>query len=218
MKKIFLLILLISLLSISLSAEKTEYSFKKAMAYSLLFPGGGELYLHKYTTAGILFASEIAVIFSFSRMKHQVKWEENTYKQYAFVKANIPLNSDKNKYKLASLWFSSEDYNNNVRLVAHNYYADNPELYQEFLDEYLIPEDEGWNWHNKNYWNNYKNYRQKTQNYKIYANLIASGFILNRLFSVLDSVIFIKNKRKMKLSSTVDLNKKQFGINYEVKF
>ncbi len=218
MKKTVVLIIFVLLFVAILSAQAKEYSYKKAIAASLLFPGGGELYIKKYKTAGILIASELAVLFSYQRMKSQEKWEEENYKQYAYIKAGIPKNSDKVKYFLASKWFSSEDYNNYVKLNAYNFYSDDPENYQAFLDENIIPEEEGWNWHSREFWMNYKKSREDTQNYKIYANLIASGFVLNRIFSILDSMISIKKLNNLKLSASCDLKKKGIRIKYAYRF
>lgn len=202
--------------------EKSKYSYKKAILLSALAPGGGEVYLHKYTKAGVLFASELTVLFAYIRMNNQTNWAENSYKDLAYSKAGLSKNSTKEEYKLASKWFSSEEYNNYLDMQARNYYLlyyNDPDSYQAYLDEHQIPEDKGWQWQTNENWVKYRQYRIDKQNYKIYANLIASGFVLNRLFSILDSVISIKKiNKKGRLTASLDLRKKGIKIKYAYKF
>ena len=220
MKKIALIFILVTLL-VTLYAQDKKYSYKKAIAASLLFPGGGEIYSKRYKTAGFLIASEISVIFSYFRMKSEEKYATDSYKIIAWTKAGIPTENTKEKYDLAAKWFSSDDYNNYLNMNARNYYLiylGDQQAYETYLNENLIPEDEGWNWKSDENWKKYKTYRKNTQNYKIYANLIASGFIINRLVSLMDSIISIKKLNKLKLTATPDFKKKGMKINYVFKF
>ncbi len=220
MKKFVLIVILVSLF-FSLNAENKKYSLKKAIAASLIFPGGGELYVKKYKTAGFFISSELTVLFSYIRLKNQVEYETNTYKQFAYAKAGIPKKSDKTKYTLASKWMSSEDYNNYIKMNGRNYfviYLGDQQAYEEYLAKNLIPEDEGWDWHNSKNWQKYRKYRTNTQNYKIYANLIASGFVINRLISMIDSIISVKKLNGLKISAMPNLQEKGIKIGYTYKF
>ena len=202
--------------------EKAKYSYKKAILFSALVPGTGEVYLHKYTKAGILFASELSVLMAYIRMNNQTKWAENSYKELAFSKAGLSKNSTKYEYALASRWISSEAYNEYLDMKARNYYLlykNDLESYQNYLSEHKIPEDKAWEWQNNENWVKYRKYRISRQDYRIYANLIASGFVLNRLFSILDSVISIKKiNKKGRLTASVNLRKKGIKIKYAYKF
>lgn len=221
-KKIGLALLLLTLILPLVAEEKNKYSYKKAILLSALVPGSGEVYLHKYTKAGILFASELTVLFAYLRMNSQTAWAENSYMDLAYSKAGIKKNGSKEEYSLAASWFSSEEYNNYLDMKARNYYLlyhNDPDAYQAYLDANQISEDKAWEWDTKGNWTKYKQYRIDKQNYKIYANLVASGFILNRLFSILDSVITIKRiNKKGRLRASLDLRKKGIKIKYAYKF
>ena len=222
LKKIGTALLLLVLILPLMAKEKETYSYKKAILLSTLVPGAGELYIHKYTKASILLASELTVILGYSRMNHQAVWAENSYKDLAYSKAGMNKDSSKDYYTLASKWHSSEEYNEYLDMVARNYYIlydNDPDSYESFLKEHQIPADKGWIWHTNDDLVKYRQYRIAKQDYKIYANLIASGFVLNRLFSILDSVISIKKINKIgRLSASVNLRKKGIKIKYAYKF
>jgi len=222
LKKIGIALLILLLIVPLVAEEKTKYSYKKAILLSALVPGSGEVYLHKYTKAGVLFASELTVLFAYIRMNNQTDWAENSYKELAYSKAGMNKNSTKEEYGLASSWFSSEEYNDHLDMQARNYYLlylNEPDNYQNFLDEHQITADKAWQWQNNDSWVKYRKYRIDKQNYKIYANLVASGFVLNRLFSILDSVISIKKINKNgRLTASVNLRKKGIKIKYAYKF
>jgi len=222
LKKIGTTLLLLILILPLAAKEKKVYFYKKAIILSAFVPGAGELYLKKYTKASILLASELTVILGYSRMNSQATWAEHSYKDLAYSKAGMDKKLSKDYYSLASKWRSSEEYNEYLEMQARNYYLlynNDPDSYKTFLKEHQIPEDKGWTWRTNDDWVKYRKYRIAKQDYKIYANLVASGFVLNRLFSILDSVISIKkfNKRG-RLSASVNLRKKGIKIKYAYKF
>lgn len=223
MKKSILIFLLISL---SLTLAGKELSVKKAMLYSAMVPGLGEMYSQSYSKGAIFLAAESAIIFSYFRMKSERDWAINSYKQYAFSVVGVPKNMDDAYYQLIQNYMSSEEYNDDIIRDARNYfliYLTDPEGYEAYLETYLIPEENSWHWDNNNKWSEYRKLRLKKQDYEIYSNFAFAAAILNRIISVIDSAMEVKKNNRSrqyigKLSVQPDWNKKGMRINYEYHF
>jgi len=87
----------------------------------------------------------------------------------------------------------------------------------------MIPENMTWDWENNKNWNRYRDLRRDKQDYEIYANFALAAAILNRIVSVIDSAISIKNFNKhnnilSNLSIDPDWKNRGIRINYEYKF
>ena len=222
--KRYLFILLLILLSFTLSGK--ELSVKKAMLYSVLVPGLGEMYSQNYSKGAIFLAAESAIIFSYFRMKSERDWAINSYKQYAFSVVGVPKDMDDDYYQLIQNYMSSEEYNDNIIRDARNYfliYNTNPEGYEAYLEANLIPEENSWHWDNNNEWSEYINLRVKKQDYEIFSNFAFAAAILNRVVSIIDSALEVKKFNRSgqylgKLSVQPDWNKKGMKINYEYRF
>lgn len=223
MKKLILTFLFISLL---LTLVGKEVSVKKAMLYSALVPGLGEMYTQNYSKGAFFLAAETAIIFSYFRMQSERDWAINSYKQYAFSLVGVSKNMDDTYYQLIQNFMSSEEYNDNIIRDARNYfliYNTDPEGYEAYLDEYLIPEENSWHWDNNGEWLEYIKLRLKKQDYEIYSNFTFAAAILNRIISVIDSAVEAKRLNRSgqylgKLSVQPDWNKKGMKINYEYRF
>ena len=223
MKK-FLLILLLITFSLTLAGK--ELSVRKAMFYSALVPGLGELYTQNYSKGAIFLATETAIIFSYFRMKSERDWAIDSYKQYALSVVGVPKNMDDAYYQLIQNYTSSEEYNDDIIRDARNYfiiYNSDPEGYEEYLEANLIPEENSWHWDNNNEWSEYIKLRLKKQDYEIYSNFAFAAAILNRIISVIDSAMEVKKFNRTghylgKLSVQPDWNKKGMNINYEYRF
>ncbi|MDP8202837.1 MAG: hypothetical protein P9M11_11960 [Candidatus Tenebribacter burtonii] len=223
MKKTIILLLLISL---SLSLTGKELSVKKAMLYSALVPGLGEVYTQNYSKGAFFIAAETAIIFSYFRMQSERDWAINSYKQYAFSIVGVSKDMDDAYYQLIQNYMSSEEYNDDIIRDARNYfliYNTDPEGYEEYLETYLIPEVNSWHWDNINEWSEYTKLRLKKQDYEIYSNFAFAAAILNRIISVIDSAMEVKKFNRSgqylgKLSVQPDWNKKGMNINYEYRF
>ncbi len=223
MKKVILIILLISL---SLTLIGKELSVKKAMLYSALVPGLGEMYSQNYSKGAIFLATETAIIFSYFRMQSERDWAIKSYKQYAFSIAGVPKNMDDEYYQRIQNYMSSEEYNDAILRDARNYfliYNTDPEGYEAYLEANLIPEENYWHWDNNDEWSKYINIRLKKQDYEIYSNFTFAAAILNRIVSVIDSALEAKKFNRSgqylgKLSIQPDWRKKGMKINYEYHF
>lgn len=223
MKKIILTFLFISLL---LTLVGKEVSVKKAMLYSAVVPGLGEMYTQNYSKGAFFLATETAIIFSYFRMQSERDWAVNSYKQYAFSLVGVPKNMDDAYYQLIQNYMSSEEYNDNIIRDARNYfliYNTDPEGYEAYLETHLIPEENSWHWDNNGEWIEYIKLRLKKQDYEIYSNFTFAAAILNRIISVIDSAVEAKRLNRSgqylgKLSVQPDWNKKGMKINYEYRF
>ena len=223
MKKTILIFLLISL---ALALIGKEVSIKKAMLYSALVPGLGEMYTQNYSKGAIFLAAETAIIFSYFRMQSERDWAINSYKQYAFSVVGVPKDMDDAHYQLIQNYKSSEEYNDDIIRDARNYfliYNTDPEGYEAYLEAHLIPEENSWRWDNNVEWFKYINLRLKKQDYEIYSNFAFAAAILNRIISVIDSAVEVKKLKRSeqylgKLSVQPDWNKKGMKINYEYRF
>lgn len=226
MKKIVTLIILLSIIT-SVCAE--QLSTKKAVLLSALVPGLGEIYTKDYTKAGIFLSTELAIIFSYMRLKSETEWAIKSYEQFAYSKADIPKNSSDRYYQRIQDYFSSEEYNESVISFARNVYLSanspyyNPAYYYEYLDLYLIPDEQAWDWQNNKNWYKYKDLRREKQDFEILMNFTFGAAILNRIVSIIDSAISVKkvNRKNSLLGNLViepDWKKKGMRISYEYNF
>lgn len=226
MKKIATLIILLSIIT-SVSAE--QLSIKKAVLLSALVPGLGEIYTKDYTKAGIFLSTELAIIFSYIRLSSETEWAIKSYEQFAYSKADIPQNSSNKYYQLIQDHFSSDEYNENVISFARNVYLSanspyyNPAYYYDYLDSYLIPDEQAWDWQNNKNWYKYKDLRRNKQDFEILMNFTFGAAILNRIVSIIDSAISVKkiNRNNSLLGNLViepDWKKKRMRISYEYNF
>ena len=219
-----LIILLLLLFSINLFGQNV--SVRKAMLYSAIVPGLGEIYIKDYNKAAVFLTVEAAIILSYFRLEAETNWATNSYKQFAYSIADIPKDREDSYYQLIQDFKSSESYNKGIIRDARNYfliYKNDPLGYEEYLEKYLIPEDMEWDWENNKNWFKYKDLRRDKQNFEIYTKFTLAAVILNRIISVIDSGVSAKKLNKEskylgKLSFQPDWNKKGIKINYEYKF
>ena len=224
MKKIILVTLVLIIVSLNISAA--EVSMKKAMIYSALIPGWGELYTHHYTKAGIFFASDIAILYSYFHFNNENDWAIKSYKQFALAKAGVQLQSTDDHYQLVQNFISRESYNAYIIRYYRNYYLvykHDMETYEEKLDEYLIPDDQNWNWENEKDLKQFREMRQDQRDLETFAKFTVAATILNHLVGIIDSAIsarmYNKNlSRHSRLSITPDFTKNGFKLSYEIKF
>ena len=64
--------------------------------------------------------------------------------------------------------------------------------YEEYLEEYLIRNEDAWDWQNKKNWYKYRDMRRDKQNLEIYMKFAFAAAIMNRFISVVDSAILTK--------------------------
>ncbi len=225
MKRVLLLIILITIIS-SLAAE--EKSMRKSIFMSAIAPGLGELYLGEYTKAGIFLGTEMAIIFAYFRLKDETEWATDSYKTFASSKAGISGNQNDSYYQLIQDYQSSSEYNASVMVYARNVYLSanspyyDPDSYYQYLDAYLIPDNMQWDWETDQNYKKYRDLRREKQDLEIYTNFAFAAAILNRVISVIDTAMTARKlKKKYKygeITVVPDFSKKGFKLNYEYKF
>jgi len=208
MKKKVIIILLTIILCIPV-LRATEKSAAKAMLFSAVIPGSGEAYLGSYTKAGIFFTTELIILGTALRVNKEVDWATDTYQLYAFNKAGIPLNSDKDTYQNAQDYQSSADYNEAMAHDSWRYFVlgkNNLDAYYEYVAANRIEEENGWNWTNDKTWRQYRSYRMNKQNLEMYNNLAVASVVLNHIVSLIDTALTAKNRRSKMDHSSIYIN------------
>jgi len=219
-----ILILFIFMILINLSAQKK--SIRKAIVLSALVPGLGEVYTHNYNKAAVFFTIEAASIFTYFRLKDERQWALNSYKQFAYSMTGVSKDSKDWYYQLLQDYSSSEVYNESIIRDARNYYLiykNDPVAYEDYLDRYLVPEDQSWDWETKKNWFKFRSLRRDKQDMEIYMNFAFAAAIVNRFASIIDAAVSAKRFNKEyknlgELNIIPDFAKGGFFINYEYKF
>lgn len=214
------------LLFVSISAR--EVSVKKAMLMSAIMPGWGQAYLDNYGKAGFFLTAEVGTYLGWMRLSQETDWAVAAYKDYAKTIVGAENDREKDYFQLIQDYFSSSQYNDNVERYARNVYLiiyNDPQGYEDYLSDYLISEEDSWDWQNRANWDRYKDLRYTKQNYEVYENFAVAALILNRLVSVVDVAVSgrrIQNGDKASalnnLQITPDFAKDGMRISYEVKF
>ncbi len=225
MKKSLISIVIVFLF-LNLSAEK--YSVKKAVLFSAILPGMGQIYTQNYGKAGAFLVTDISVWLGFTRLQYEKDLAIDKYEIYAETVGgveNIPSNA---YYQTIQRYQSSEEYNNNVERYARDMYlifGNDPVGYEKYLADYRIPSEYAWDWQNVRNLNNYRVLRSNKQDLEIYANFAVAAAIINRVISVIDVAkstrklnLEIAEKELGQLKIQPDWAKLGMRVNYEIKF
>jgi hypothetical protein len=224
MKKSFLLALILLLCMPLLFSE--QVSARKAMLYSALVPGLGELSLEDHTRGALFIGAEILILASYFRINKEIDWKTNSYQQYANRYAGVTINSGDDYYRLINDYISSEQYNSEIEMFYRNryiVYEYNPDLYYYYLDRYMISEEEAWNWESRNTWLRYREIRREKQSLEILANFALGAAFVNRLISIIDTALLARRiNRESSLLSNIrlepDIKRKGCILSYEIEF
>jgi hypothetical protein len=225
-----------------LFGENLKYP-KKAMLFSALIPGMGELYSGNSTKAAIFLSSEAAIWLTYARLEQEMKWAKHNYMEFAYQNAGLPINSDGNIYRLMEEYTSSDDYNREIELNVRNnllalvndpsvaqtdreYYAqllNDPTEYASFISDYTYTGDEAWDWNNLNSYHKYYNLRKTRQELVIYKNFAVSATIINRIVSIVDAALVAKKWNRFHqqygyLDVQPDFRKKGVKLVYTIHF
>ncbi len=166
---------------------------------SAVIPGSGELVLNK-TAKGIIFLSaDLTAGYIFLRRNNETKWLEQSYKQFAYAKADVPKHRSAGYYQLIQKWRSSDEYNAFYEMLARNYFLIlqyNPQGYDEYIASHHYSGEFAWNWDTAEDWKQYKRIRRSRQQKIMDKNLALGAMIANRLISTLDTALTIKAGKK----------------------
>lgn len=174
-------------------------SLPKAMLMSAVLPGSGEIYAGDLTRGVVFTTIDLVLLFNANRFDNEVKWLEDSYKQFAYSKAGITKDRSNDYYELLHKWYNSDIYNNEVELYFRNLglvnYND-PNYYADEISYYSITEDDSWHWANERDWNKYKSIRRDKQTQIMHQKLAIGAAIANRVISIVDAAILVRRYNK----------------------
>ncbi len=224
MRKTVLLLVLLALLCLLTAQEKV--STLKAMALSAILPGGGDIFMGNYQKGAAFISAEVLIWFAYFRLEQERDWAVDSYQDYASAYAEVPRGQDDSYYQRIQNYYSSDDYNEEVIRDARNYYliySNDQDAYQEYLDRYLIVEEEAWKWESQSNWREYKRRRTRKQDMEIYANFALGAALLNRVVSIIATAGSArKYNHELQMLKNVsiepDLRNKGIRLNYAIHF
>ncbi len=183
---------------------------KKAILFSLLLPGTGELYANSKTWGYTFLILEATAFGGYTAFSLNESWTRRDYRNLAIAHAKVsdpendyftglaPGYSEQNpKYGYDFISYEGpEGYNEDVRAFARLIYPDDADKREVYINENLCPEKYSWTWEEKSYRRTYWDLRDKawTAN-KRKKNIIAVLF-LNRVLSAVNAARCTRNYNK----------------------
>lgn len=176
------MILILSVFASQAAAE--EKSLSRAMLYSLLLPGTGEVYMG-YTARGkVALGAEAAIWTGFVYFRYQGSLREDKYMELAYLNAGVDGERDDDYYQAISYYISNEVFNVDMLREARFYYPDSRELQLEYWAENGYFDDDAWEWKTAAAMNDYMNARTESRKSYRRATLMLGFAVLNRMISV----------------------------------
>ena len=173
-----------------------EKSQKKAMLYSAVLPGLGELYLGHKSRAAVFFVAEAAIWTSWFVLRAEGNSDKNRYQDWASIFAGISGNrEDDDYYRRLGNYRSSDgarSYNEAVRRTARAIYPSDREAQEEYVAANGYFGADAWDWETEDAWNRYQDLYQESEDNYNNANLALGLLVLNRLVSVVDAALLGK--------------------------
>lgn len=190
---------------------------------SAVVPGSGDFYARNYSQGSLALVREIALIATLFHFNSQADSYENSAQIFANKIIGIPTNSDSDYYDLISKQVGSDQYNENVRLNAQNYYGYGTDGYYEFVDNYSIPEEQAWDWESSQNLRKYKKYRADKQKNKQHGSFVIGSIIVNHIYSAVASAVKTNSNNKKflerhSLNIQPDVINQGVSLNYGYKF
>lgn len=190
---------------------------------SAAIPGSGDFYARNYSQGSIALVREIALIATLFHFNSQADHYDNSAKIFANKVMGIPKNMSSEYFDLISKQIGSDQYNENVRLNAQNYYGYGTSAYDDFVATNSISEEEAWDWESAKNLRKYKNYRAEKQKNKQNSSFVVGSIIVNHIYSAVYSAIKTSsnNKEFLNRHSIIvqpDVINQGVSLNYGFKF
>ena len=199
-----------------LSETKTEKkgSIPRAILYSLILPGTGQLYLgSKGTGKGFLIAEGViwAGFGGFSLYGRQVRED---YRLYASSVAGAKGwgDFDERYYDAMEFNLSSEEYNATIREEARNLFPDDPQQQEEYVRERIYSGESAWSWPSADALREYKRLRSSSRSAFQKATYALGLAIVNRVVSALNILRFDEKAEGVGLEINHDLEKNSWQV------
>jgi hypothetical protein len=173
-------------------AASKQGSGKKALLYSLLLPGTGELYLGHSGRATGFFVAEGLIWTNYIYWTVAGNMRQDNYVQQAQLNAGVGVSSASDSYwsnvgqYISSSGDGPDTYEEQLRIQARDQYPDDPAAQDAYVAENLPKGDEAWSWTSVALQDNYVSTRQSAQQADDNAKYSFGAAILNRILSVID--------------------------------
>lgn len=183
-------ILILSVFASQAAAE--DKSLTRAMLYSLVLPGTGELYMGYKTRGKVHLGAEAAVWTGFFYFRYQGSLREDSYKELANINAGVRGERDDDYYQAIAYYISNEDYNVDMLREARFYYPYDRELQLVYWENNGYFEDDAWEWKSFEAMEEYRDVRTESRKSYRRATLMIGFAVLNRMTSMVGLYVATK--------------------------
>lgn len=165
---------------------------KKALLYSLLLPGMGELSMGEKGRATGFFIAEGLIWSSFIYWTVAGNLRQDDYIEQANLNAGVGVNDGSDDYwRLVGQYERSsgtgpESYEEALRRTARDTYPDDPAAQDAYVAENLPTGAEAWEWTSSDLHSTYQSTRENSNSAFNRAQYSFAAAILNRIVSVID--------------------------------
>lgn len=180
------LTLVVGVLPSDAAGPRGEKSLKKALLFSLIIPGGGQVYMGHKARAEAMFASEAAVWTSFAVFRVQGRMREDNYKETARLSAGVEREMDEYYYKMLAYYPSSDYYNVDVMWEARQRFPDDRAKQMEYFEAEGYFGEDAWEWDSLERMDDYARVRTLSRQSYRRATLTTGFAVLNRMISMID--------------------------------
>lgn len=175
---------------------------------SLIIPGSGELLLKEKKGEYFIY-SDIIFLSFYQTFNFLSKRDNENAKIFACEYANANFSQNEKYFKLLEIYFSNEEYNEDVLRDARSLFPDDPEKQKEYLKANGYFNENAWQWENDSLRIDYFRKRREARNKKMISSFFLSGSILLRFGSFLNCLFLSKNKK-----ISFDFHPSGFKISY----
>ena len=167
-------------------------SSKKALLYSLILPGWGELSMGAKGRATGFFIAEGLIWASYAYWQVAGNLREDDYIEQAGISAGVGVTSgDDDYWRLVGQYTSSAGggpgtYEEELRREARDLYPGDPAAQDAYVAERLPTGDEAWSWNSPETQSLYQDTRESANSAFNTAKYSFAAAILNRVLSVID--------------------------------
>ncbi len=192
----------------------------KAILYSALLPGMGQLYAGDKTMGTIFLIGEAVCWTSYATFQVQGSQREDRYIQYAERFAGVGDASGQSSSYYGSLARydrsgepgGPESYNEiEVRLRARELYPDDQAQQAEYIRENEITGEQAWDWESDDRRYDYADIRISSETAYHRANYAVAGLVVNRILSVLHAVWLTADEEEPAADSGVKRTARPFA-------
>jgi hypothetical protein len=214
-----LLLVLSFIFIMSLSAQ--TISRAALILQSAVVPGLGQLEL-KENRGYVFLANDVMLISGLYYFNNEADLKLTKANDIALKFAHITPGSHSDDYlvkigKYTSNGFDVNGWNTYVHEQAVTQFPGNPTAQQEYFDQNMIPDTQGWNWDSNDQRQNYRKVRKESLDLKDYAKVVTGMIIANHIINVIDIARTTAHHDKLKVGFGMSPDLKpqlQFALEY----